>query len=108
MKTLDEVIQAMEQCAGPYIDCDDCKYTAVNEEDVVFCNHDQLDKDALYYLKEYRKTFGSESTAAAPWNPERNRYCCDHCGGYVGKHDKFCPGCGRMLTDWAEAGRKAK
>ena len=100
MKTLDEVIDRLEKCSL-YVCCDDCP-----------CFSEQYDctsnPDALHYLKEYRKTFDSESTAAAPWNTERNRYCCDHCGGYVGKHDKFCPGCGRMLTDWKAEGRKAK
>jgi len=44
-------------------------------------------------------------TATAPYVKERRRYCCDHCGYYVGKFDKFCAGCGRQLTDWSEQGR---
>ena len=46
-----------------------------------------------------------EPEAEAPWNPDRNRYCCSKCGAYVGKYDKFCPGCGAKLTDWTEQGR---
>ena len=103
MKTLNEVIHALEICDSAVDDCMHCAYFLMNCQ-----NLRPLRADAVHYLKEYRKTFDSESTAAAPWNTERNRYCCDHCGGYVGKHDKFCPGCGRMLADWTEAGRKAK
>ncbi len=44
-------------------------------------------------------------TAAAPYVKDRRRYCCDHCGYFVGKFDKYCPGCGRLLTDWSEKGR---
>ena len=46
-----------------------------------------------------------QNIAAAPWNDLRNRYCCDHCGAYIGKYDRFCNGCGRRLTDWKPEGR---
>ena len=54
MNNLDDVIETMEKCTGPYIECDDCKYTCVNAEGVTICDHDGLDKDALHYLREYR------------------------------------------------------
>ena len=53
-------------------------------------------------LKELKEKTG---TATAPWNPDRNRYCCDQCGAYIGKYDKYCNGCGARLTDWTPDGR---
>ena len=120
MKTLDEVIKALEICIDPK-GCGNCPYADYDGAPGCFGEERE---DALKHLKKYRKLLDSqksaemenkpacvsemENTAAAPWNPERNRYCCDDCGDYVGKHDKFCPGCGRMLTDWTKEGRKAK
>ena len=43
--------------------------------------------------------------ATAPYNKDRRRYCGDHCGSFVGKFDRYCSGCGRVLTDWTESGR---
>lgn len=54
MKNLDEVIDTLEKCTGPDIECDGCIYTATNAEGVTICNNDQLEKDALQYLKMYR------------------------------------------------------
>ena len=42
---------------------------------------------------------------AAPWDPDRNRYCCERCGHYVGKYDAYCGGCGAKLTDYTPDGR---
>lgn len=54
MKTLDEVIDAMERCSIPhYFDCKGCPYEDDDAE--VGCRSDDRDADALHYLKEYRK-----------------------------------------------------
>ena len=45
---------------------------------------------------------------AAPWDPDRNRYCCERCGHYVGKYDAYCGGCGAKLTDYTPDGRGKK
>lgn len=52
MKTLDEVIMCLEGCG--HIDCDDCPYHHEDEKiEVDDCA--QSYKDALHYLREYRK-----------------------------------------------------
>ena len=52
MKTLDEVIACLDGCG--HIDCDDCPYhyedEKIEEDDCA-----QSYKDALHYLKEYKK-----------------------------------------------------
>ena len=54
MKTLDEVIEAMERCSIPhYFDCKGCPYEDDDAE--VGCRSDDRDADALHYLKEYRE-----------------------------------------------------
>ena len=55
MKTLDEVISALENCCSSKVNCDNCTYTVVNAEGVTICNNDQMEKDALHYLKVYRE-----------------------------------------------------
>jgi hypothetical protein len=53
MKTLDEVIEAMERCSIPhYFDCKGCPYEDDDAE--VGCRSDDRDADALYYLKWFR------------------------------------------------------
>ena len=53
MKTLDEVIEAMERCSIPhYFDCKGCPYEDDDAE--VGCRSDDRDADALHYLKEYQ------------------------------------------------------
>ena len=53
MKTLDEVIEAMERCSIPhYFDCKGCPYEDDDAE--VGCRSDDRDADALQYLKEYQ------------------------------------------------------
>ena len=50
MKTLDEVIDAMERCSIPhYFDCKGCPYEDDDAE--VGCRSDDRDADALHYLK---------------------------------------------------------
>lgn len=68
------------------------------------CNSRQADNCAECLDITLQRIYET-NTAAAPWNPERNRYCCDTCGYYVGKYDRFCAGCGRRLTDWTPDGR---
>lgn len=51
MKTLDEVIDAMERCSKPhYFDCTGCPYE--DAEDETGCHPDDRDADVLHYLKE--------------------------------------------------------
>ena len=53
MKTLDDVIEAMERCSIPhYFDCKGCPYEDDDAE--VGCRSDDRDADALHYLKEYQ------------------------------------------------------
>jgi len=51
MKTLDEVIDAMERCSMPHMFmCEDCPY----EDEECGCWSDQRDADVLHYLKEHK------------------------------------------------------
>ena len=50
MKTLDDVIEAMERCS--YFDCKGCPYEDDDAE--VGCRSDDRDADALHYLKEFQ------------------------------------------------------
>lgn len=52
MKTLDEVIKALEICASSYCSNHDgdCPYLGHYK-----CNDEQRKLDALFYLKEYRE-----------------------------------------------------
>ena len=53
MKTLDEVIEAMERCSIPhYFDCKGCPYEDDDAE--VGCRSDDRDADALHYLREFQ------------------------------------------------------
>ena len=53
MKTLDEVIEAMERCSIPhYFDCKGCPYEDDDAE--VGCRSDDKEHDALQYLKTYK------------------------------------------------------
>ena len=103
MKTLNEVIKGMN-CFDPLKECDDCPYADyhVMGNGIGTPCFEMVASDATYYLKRMR-----DNKSAAPWNNEKNRYCCERCGHYVGKYDQFCGGCGAELTDWTEAGRKA-
>ena len=54
MKTLGEVIDAMERCSKPhYFDCTGCPYEDDDAE--TGCHSDDRDADALYYLKAYKE-----------------------------------------------------
>lgn len=53
MKTLNEVIDAMERCSIPhYFDCKGCPYEDDDAE--VGCRSDDRDADVLYFLRELR------------------------------------------------------
>jgi len=53
MKSLDDVIDAMERCSKPhYFDCKGCPYEDDDAE--VGCRSDDRDADVLNYLKMYR------------------------------------------------------
>lgn len=51
MKTLDEVIKAIEICLNNKEDCGSCPYDSIEDNR---CNVWQRKSDALHYLKEYR------------------------------------------------------
>lgn len=53
MKTLDEVIKALEICLTDEIGCSECPF----DDD---CKPDDKWMDALHYLKEYRKHLAQE------------------------------------------------
>ena len=56
MKTLDEVIKAIDFCkSGDLSKCKDCPYIGTCELDYA-----ALSDDALHYLKEYRKLLEGE------------------------------------------------
>ena len=66
MKTLDEVIDAMERCSKPhYFERAGCPYEDDDAE--TGCHPDDRDADALYYLKEYR-------SEKAMWEADRKGY----------------------------------
>ena len=53
MKTLDEVIDALERCYTPHVfDCKGCPYE--DDDSEVECRSDDRDTDVLNYLKTYR------------------------------------------------------
>ena len=53
MKTLDEVIKAMERCSIPhYFDCHGCPYEDDDAE--TGCKSEDRDADALHFLRELR------------------------------------------------------
>ena len=51
MKTLDEVIKAKELCNDHKFRCHECSY--YDDDNEVGCRSDDLDADALHYLREY-------------------------------------------------------
>jgi hypothetical protein len=53
MKTLDEVIDAMERCSKPQFDCTGCPYEDDDAE--TGCHPDDRDADVLHYLKEFKR-----------------------------------------------------
>ena len=54
MKSLDEVVKALENCNGSDAECcDKCSYKTVNAEGVTICAKCELEDDALHYLREY-------------------------------------------------------
>ncbi len=75
MKTLDEVIKAMENCYGPDAECcDKCQYTKIISTGSI-CLKCNLEDDALHYLREYRKldsldvvAFPEDENPALTWN----------------------------------------
>lgn len=64
MKTLDEVIKAMENCYGSDAECcDKCSYTMEVTGHGVICRKCDLEDDALHYLREYRKLDSLDAVA---------------------------------------------
>ena len=95
MKTIDEVIEDAERCLLPFPgDCLNCTHY-----DDAMDPNTCMQKIIAEMLEQLKRT------ATAPWNPDRNRYCCNQCGAYIGKYDKYCNGCGARLTDWTPDGR---
>ena len=57
MKTIDEVIKALELCSTDDDPCDKCPYTEFDKNGVWACSMcGDFAEDALHYLKEYRTT----------------------------------------------------
>ena len=66
MKTLDEVIEAMERCSIPhYFDCKGCPYEDDDAE--VGCRSDDRDADVLQYLKAYKDDRNDLTALRAYW-----------------------------------------
>jgi len=135
MRSLEDVIMALEICCRPDIHrvCKDCSYPdepgcfnrlmsdALHHLKEYRSDRIQWEADRKHWNDELAVKMAKledaaqkhvkalkalkPNRAAAPWNPDRNRYCCELCGYYVGKYDRFCPGCGAQLTDWAPEGR---
>ena len=84
-----------------------------------YINCEKCDTRTWFYdteseaIEAWNKAMGAElrsncealRSCAAPWEPDRNRYCCEICGHYVGKYDAYCGGCGAKLTDYTPDGR---
>ena len=59
MKTLDEVIKSKELCNDHKFRCHECPY--YDDDNEVGCRSDDLDADALHYLREYQGEFAYEA-----------------------------------------------
>lgn len=71
MKTLDEVIIAMENCYGPDAECcDKCQYTKKNSAGSI-CLKCNLEDDALIYLKAYRDDRDDLTALRAFWKEQQ-------------------------------------
>ena len=104
MKTLDEVIKAKELC-NDHFRCHECSY--YDDDNEVGCRSDELDADALHYLKEYRETVTNcNQMRTGIWIPvdsETVNGKCSVCGyeshlyenDVYGEH--YCPNCGAWL-----------
>lgn len=72
MKRLDEVIDAMERCIiHPCFDCKGCPYEDDDAE--VGCRSDDMDADALHYLRTIEKTenlYHDAVTELSKWKVE--------------------------------------
>ena len=103
MKTLDEVIKAIDFCkSGDLSKCKDCPYIGTCELDYAV-----LSADALHYLKEYRETVTNcNQLRTGTWIPvdsETVNGRCSECGyesrlyenDVYGEH--YCPNCGAWL-----------
>ena len=66
MKTLDEVIKALECCQD--VRCNDCPYKILfNDDSYVPCDQFEKEDDVLHYLREYR-------SEKAMWESDRKGY----------------------------------
>ena len=102
MKTLDEVIKALECCIDPELHCDtDCPYEDRCE------GQEDMNIDALHYLQEYRETVTNcNQLRTGIWIPVESETVngrCSECGyeshlyenDVYGEH--YCPNCGAWL-----------
>lgn len=101
MKTLDEVIKALEICSTHLRCMDGCPYYR-NE-----CPLYEMEKDALHYLQEYRETVTNcHQLKTGTWIPVESPTVngrCSLCGyeshlyenDVYGEH--YCPNCGAWL-----------
>ena len=65
MKTLNEVIKAKELCNDHKFRCHECSY--YDDDNEVGCRSDDLEADALQYLKAYREDRNDLSALRAYW-----------------------------------------
>ena len=95
MKTLDEVIDAMERCSKPhYFDCTGCPYE--DDEAETGCWSDDRDVDVLHYLRAFRD---AKDTLEA----EKDRYqeAVRNCEEAENKYRKAEQDALKALDDWA-------
>ena len=99
MKTLDEVIKAMESCNCHDFVCHQCPY--YDDDDEVGCRSDDKEEDALHYLKEYREKLNIlrgkwqiTSIKGETWG------ICSNCNFKQKAGElNFCPNCGADMRE---------
>ena len=71
MKTLNEVIKALELCSTEDNPCDKCPYTAFDKKGVWACSMcGDFAEDALYYLRMYRSDMQMYAENQKHWDDE--------------------------------------
>ena len=95
MKTLNEVIEALEACQRSA--CEKCPYFDPN---VDICD-DEAQSDALYYLKEYQK---KQNTLKGKWQVTSIKGetwgICSNCNFKQKAGElNFCPNCGADMRE---------
>lgn len=103
MKTLDEVIEAMERCSIPhYFDCKGCPYEDDDAE--VGCRSDDRDADALHYLKTYRENQHAYIENSRKAEEARERYMEEfkNCELAENKYKRLCEETSQKLRNTSQ------